>query len=176
MPLSPEEKAKRARDRMIESAKKYRPTTYARQSVANVFQRMIRAEYAADDSGFAQAIYSGSLEWVARDVGYCVCVTCATVLPWNSKQLNTGHFLAGRTNSILFVETNVAPQCVRCNQYLSGNQANYRLYALAVHGDSEVERLERLKRKSVSFSREELVDMKISFAARLKAAEESMKG
>ena len=42
---------------------------------------------------------------------------------------------------------------------------------LAVRGEGVVKRLEALKRTSVTCSREELVDLRIGFAARLKAAE-----
>jgi hypothetical protein len=45
---------------------------------------------------------------------------------------------------------------------------------LYVRGEEVVERLERLKTESVSFDREDLVDMRIEYADRLKAAELSM--
>jgi len=39
-----------------------------------------------------------------------------------------------------------------------------------------IERLEALKQTSRQFTREELVDMRLEFRRRLKAAEETMKG
>jgi hypothetical protein len=46
---------------------------------------------------------------------------------------------------------------------------------LAVRGADIVERLERLKATTRQFTRDELVDMRIEYAARLKAAEERMR-
>ena len=175
--MTPEEKAARKRERMIEKAREFQLGTYSRKFVANVFQRMIRAEYAALPACHDSAVVDGEMAIVYRKVGQVVCVTCGKVCRWDdSKQVNTGHFLAGRSFSILYEEDNVMPQCVRCNLHLSGNQNAYRMWMLFVRGPDAVERLERLKQQSVSFSREELVDMRIEFTKRLRAAEERMKG
>lgn len=180
MPIPPEEKAANSRQRMLEKAKEFQTSTYGRKFVAPLFQKMIRAEAGADDS-FPFAIVDGELRDVAREIGQVVCVTCGTVAQWKGNSIGggtieTGHFLASRRNSILFEEMNVAPQCVICNRHRSGEQQLFRKWMLAVRGPEVVERLERLKTESVSFSAEELVDMRIEYAARLKAAEERMKG
>lgn len=177
MALTPEEKAARARDRMIERARCLSPIRYAQKNVAPIFQQMIRAEAAAKPMGMVPAIVAGELSRVFRRVGECVCVTCGKVLPWKDNgascgRLDTGHFLAGRTASILFEETNAHPQCVHCNQHLSGNQANYEIWMLAVYGQEVVDHLRRLKNTTRKFTHEEIVDLKISFTARLKEAEE----
>lgn len=175
MPLTPEEKARRARDRMIETSKQYQTSTYCRKFVAPVFQKMIRAEFAAMPAGKEPAIVDGNLALVDRNVGQVVCVTCGKVCRWNDhKTVNTGHFLAGRSNSILFVEANVAPQCTRCNLHLSGNQNNYRRWMIEVRGEDVVDQLEKLKLMSVPFLREELVEWRIMFSERLKVAENLM--
>ena len=54
-------------------------------------------------------------------------------------------------------------------------EAEFRQWMISIRGEEVIERLERLKTKSVSFGRDELVDMRIAYAARLKAAEERMK-
>ena len=184
-----EEKAERARQRSIEHAKQFQLGTYSRKFVAPLFQQMIRAEYAALPaiatilgwklhSAVGRAIVNGEMGEVKYDGGQCVCVTCGKVEPWKSGLggMHTGHFLASRRNSILFDEDNVAPQCSYCNYQRNGEQQLFRKWMLAVRGPEVVERLERLKNDVKVFSREELVDMKIAYAARLKAAEEKMKG
>lgn len=176
MPLSPEEKAKRARKRMLDKAAEYQTGTYIRKFVAPTFQRMIRAEAAASEWPWAYAIVEGTFTKVRREIGQVVCVTCGKVCRWDTRSTHTGHFIAGRSNSILFEEDNVAPQCAHCNEHLSGAQGEYRKWMIAVRGIEAVEHLERLKQQSVSFSRHELVDMRIDYDARLKAAEKSMKG
>ena len=166
---------------MIEKAKEYQTTTYVRKFVAPLFQRMIRAEWGADERPFHTAVVDGSIRQVERRIGQCACITCGKVGPWIGGSsaagggMNTGHFIASRRNSILFEEDNVAPQCAHCNLYLSGNPQEYRKWMLAVRGLETVERLEQLKTESVSFIRDDLVDMRIAYADRLKAAEDKMK-
>lgn len=177
MALSPEEKQERARNRMIEKAREYTPGTYIRKYVAPVFQQMIRAEYAARPSGVAWVVQDGQMSYVQRSVGQCACVTCGKVKPWKGSygdQMHTGHFLASRRNSILFEEANVAPQCNGCNGYHGGAPQAYRMWMEHIRGQDEIDRLKRLKNEVRTFSRDELVDMRIEYQARLKAAIERM--
>lgn len=178
--LYPEEKAARARQRLLEKAKEYQTSTYCRKFVSPIFQKMIRAESGAQDCPYSYAISAGDSDWIAevpRKIGHCVCITCGKVLRWDSgiKGMHTGHFIQSRRNSILLEEDNVAPQCSRCNFYLSGNQQAFRKWMIYVRGEDVVTRLERLATESRTFGREELVDLRIGYAARLKAAEELMK-
>ena len=175
--MTTEEKAERKRQRMLDKAREYTIGTYASQ-MATVFQRLIRAEAAAEPNGMAPAVVDGQLSVVFRRVGQCVCVTCGKVQPWSSGLggMHAGHFLASRCNSILFEEENVAPQCSHCNRYRGGEPQLFRIWMIAVRGAQTVERLERLKHETRHFTREELVDMKIGYKSRLKAAETSMEG
>lgn len=177
MKLSPEDKATRKRDQLIESAKAYSTGTYCRKFVATVFQQMIRAEAGADPRQYVTAVVDGEIRQVERRNGYCVCITCGKVYPWQgSNKLDTGHFVASRRNSILLVEENVAPQCKHCNRDHHGRPLEFRIWMLAVKGIEVVERLQKLKTESLTFLRDDLVDMRIAFSARLKAAKERMKG
>lgn len=178
--LTAEDKAERSRQRMLESARQWQLGTYSARFVAPVFQQMIRAEAAAQPSGLCVVIVDGELSQALREVGFCACVTCGTIAPWKGNAIGggvieTGHFIASRRNSILFEETNVAPQCKLCNRHRGGEQQLYRKWMLAVRGIEVVERLERLKTEVRTFTREELVDMRIGFAARLRDAEARMK-
>jgi hypothetical protein len=177
MTLPPEVKAERKRRRMIEQIKdlgKYRG------GVAKVFQKMVRAEAAAIRDGRALAIVNGIPTFVPRRIGQCVCVTCGKVGPWKGEYfgggpIQTGHFPPGRSASILFEPHAAHPQCVHCNYPLSGNEANYQMWLSRVYGPDEPARLKRLRHETRQFTREELVDMKLEFQSRLKAAEERMK-
>lgn len=175
--LTDDEKAERKRQRMIETARQYTMSTYVSRFVAKVFQRMIRAVAAADPSADAVAIVDGNLKYVPRNAGECVCVTCGKVEQWSSGLggMHTGHFLGSRCFSILFEEANVAAQCSRCNRYLGGAPQEFRRWMLEVRGEQAIERLEQLKATTRQFTREELVDMRIDYEARLKAAIERMK-
>jgi len=159
---------------MLDKAREYSVGTYKNKFVAPVFQRMVRAEAAALPDGDTPAIRNGQLVQIYRTVGQCVCVTCGRVGPWSEGLggMHTGHFLGSRANSILFEEFNVACQCSRDNRYESGAPQRFRMWMLAVRGQAVVQRLERLRNEVVSFSKEELVDKRIGYQDRLKAAEE----
>lgn len=175
------DKLARARERMIEKAREYQIGTYAHRFVASVFQLLVRAEAAAMPEGAAWAMVDGSYSIVFRQVGECVCVTCGFAGPWKGNSIGggsieSGHFLASRRASILFEESNVHPQCKYCNRHLSGNHGLYVSWMRHAYGQDEIDRLQRLKNEVRQFTREELVDMRIGYAARLKAAEALMKG
>lgn len=173
---SAEEKAANKRAVMIDVARQYSTRTYAVKVVSPIFQRMVRAEWGAQRVTTVQVMVDGDYRTVGRSVGECVCVTCGKVLPWDSgiKGMHTGHFIAGRGNSVLFDEDNVAPQCSRCNVYLSGNPQEYRKWMIEAAGVEVIERLERQRHESRKFTHEELVDMRIEYDKRLRAAIESM--
>jgi hypothetical protein len=176
--LTAEEKAARKRQRMAETARKYTIGTY-KGKVAAVFQAMVRAEAAAKP-GPAIAVMEGKIRLVPRRVGQCVCVTCGKVGPWKGRTfgggpIQTGHFPPGRSASILFEPHAAHPQCVHCNYTLGGNEANYQIWISHVYGPGEPARLKRLRHETRQFTRGELVDMKLEFQSRLKAAEERMK-
>ena len=176
--LTPEEKASRARQRMIEKSREWTIGTHTCK-VAAVYQQMVRAEAAAMPEGMTSAVVGGQIAQVFRRIGQCVCVTCGKVGFWKGNTIGggtieTGHFVASRRASILFEPTNAHPQCKHCNRHLGGNQANYELWMQHTYGPSESDRLRRLKRESRQFTREELVDRKIDYQARLNAATDAM--
>ena len=176
MPLTEQEKADRKRERMIEKAHEVGVGTYMGK-VAVVFQKMIRAEYGARPAGLTPAVVKGKLTEVFREVGQVVCCTCGKVTPWmHGAKMHTGHFVAGRTASILFEEDNVSPQCYECNKWRSGAADDYKTWMRHVRGQETIERLNKLRWEVRQFTHESLVDMKLEFQARLTAAEEKMKG
>ena len=174
MKLTPEEKTERKRQRMIDKAREYQVKTYCKKFVSPVFQQMIRAEAGALPRGLEHAVADGYIVGIYREVGQCVCVTCGTVGSWcgglKNQTMQTGHFLASRRLSILFEEDGVAPQCSRCNRILGGAPKEYCQWMLAMRGMKTVKRLTLLKPTVRQFTFAKLVDMRIEYAARLKAA------
>ncbi len=180
MTLTEAQKKYNKRERTLQTAKQCSIGTYMGK-VAAKYQRMVRAEAGAKPAGMVAAVMLGAVVMVWRDAGQCVCVTCGKVGPWTGNYfgggaIETGHFVPGRYASILFEPSNSHPQCKHCNHHLGGNQANYELFIQYAYGRKEPDRLRRLKNESRRFTHEELVDMKLEFQARLKAAEEQMKG
>lgn len=65
-----------------------------------------------------------------------VCITCGKLIPF--KQSQAGHFIAGRTNAVLFDEDIVHLQCYSCNVCNHGEQLEY-YYAMQRLGYTEEE-------------------------------------
>lgn len=142
------------------------------------FQRMVRAEAGAF-VGYVKAVVDGEIQTVFSGPGEVVCVTCGRKGPWKGSKadgvdgMDAGHFIPGRRNSILFEEIGVHPQCSWCNRN-GGNPTAYHTYMQHVYGLHVIEALKEQERKSVSFSREELVRMRLHYRDRIKAATERM--
>jgi len=90
---------------------KKRVKKITKQKVWEVFSKYIRLKYADKD-------------------GYVKCYTCGKEIFWKEVRENgivikegaqVGHAIGGRTNSVLFDEEIVRPQCTRCNIFLHGN-------------------------------------------------------
>ena len=84
--------------------------------------------------------------------GYCNCCTCGKKAPW--KELQAGHFIAGRNASILFEEDAVHAQCVGCNLFGGGKQAQYYAFMKEKYGLKRIDELytqaNQVKKVSVS--------------------------
>lgn len=89
--------------------------------------------------------------------GYCTCVTCGKVQSW--KEMQAGHFIPGRMNSILFEERGVHPQCYLCNGPLKGNPRKYEAFMKEKYGQEVIDELDKLSNEMRQFKHEELVDM-----------------
>lgn len=73
------------------------------------------------------------------------CISCGS---FSSQKVggtrDCGHYLSrGAHPELRFRLDNVASQCVRCNRYLSGNVANFRIGLIERWGRERVERLEQ---------------------------------
>lgn len=89
----------------------------------------------------------------AEHNGFTKCVTCG--IEKHFSELQAGHFIPGRGNSILFDERGVHPQCYRCNINLKGNWDAYYLFMKNEYGLDVVDDLIALKRKIVIFNEED---------------------
>jgi len=72
------------------------------------------------------------------------CISCDHV--GDSRQIHAGHYMSQGGNSALrFNELNCHSQCVQCNNYKSGNLANYRIRLIEKIGIDKVIHLETTK-------------------------------
>jgi hypothetical protein len=109
-------------------------------------------------------------EWVRRsaadEYGFCVCITCSRVLPW--QQMQAGHFISRSHNLILFDEKNVHVQCSRCNVLLKGNIIVYQDFMLKTYGQSVIDELLRKAKITHKFTVFELNNIKNLYLKKLK--------
>jgi len=82
------------------------------------------------------------------------CITCGAIKPW--KELQAGHFIPGRHNSVLFDFRNCHPQCYRCNVLLKGNPVEYYEYMLDNYGKKVIKELKELDKELCPFKVYEL--------------------
>lgn len=184
MALTEEERKQRRYQKLLQNSKTKQIGTY-RKEVARDLQKAIRME-AALFVGHVKAVVDGELTTVESPHGQCVCVTCGKLMEWNTPACNAGHFLGGRSDSIVFEEVGIHPQCAHCNQYRSGAPEEYRTYMDGMYGVEVIQELENRKRgfvrdvggrehKLVPSTRDQLVTRRIGYLDRIKAAESKLK-
>jgi hypothetical protein len=83
-----------------------------------------------------------------------ICVTCGRETDY--RELQAGHFLSSRCNSILFEESGVHIQDKHCNLFKHGNIENYYPYMLKRYGQKEIDRLKKLKGTTRKYTIDEL--------------------
>lgn len=103
--------------------------------------------------------------------GMCRCVTCGVSKHWKEQQ--AGHFIDGRTNSILFDERGVWVQCYGCNMCRSGNKVEYFRFMQETVGDEVIDELRSLKKKTVKYSYSDYDEIRLKYKQKVKELEES---
>jgi hypothetical protein len=81
----------------------------------------------------AWAIFSQYIRQSSADNrGYCTCYTCGNSANW--KEMQAGHGIGGRTNTVLFDEEILRTQCVSCNIFKNGNYTIFTTKLIKEHG------------------------------------------
>jgi hypothetical protein len=88
---------------------------------------------------------------------YGECITCDKNLPF--KELQAGHFIAGRHNGNLFSERGVHAQCRSCNIIKHGNQLEYRRAVVELYGEGADLELEEEARQTKRYSYQDLEEL-----------------
>lgn len=89
------------------------------------------------------------------------CITCGRVYP--IKKLQAGHFIAGRTNGVLFDLRGIHSQCYGCNVGKNGNMVNYYQFMEKKYGKGVIDELQRLTTTEIKYTIEGLKDMENTF-------------
>lgn len=103
------------------------------------------------------------------DHNHGICCTCHKSYPtFGVGCMQAGHYVAGRTNAILFEENGCHAQCYNCNINLKGNTLNYREFMDRKYGKVERERIEQLRFKLVKYSPAELEAIRDKYKTKYK--------
>jgi hypothetical protein len=97
--------------------------------------------------------------------GMAECYTCGTMMHWS--KMHAGHFVPGRTGSVLLLEENVRTQCPRCNLWMNGSYHAYTLKMLSEIGRAKVDELMALRHQAKKWSRAELDDFIDEYKAKV---------
>lgn len=106
---------------------------------------------------FSRAIRLRDCLFTTGSTEYGKCCTCGRVFPYG--QLQAGHFIAGRNNSILFEPRAVHGQCRGCNLYGHGKQAEYGKFMLEKYGKDTVAALILQANMSLKYTADDYEDI-----------------
>ena len=110
-------------------------------------------------------------EWIRRkdaDEGGAVsCYCCGAIMHW--KESHAGHFVGGRTGSVLLNPEVIRVCCPRCNLFLGGNYTAFTLRMIDEVGREKVDELLALRHQLKKWSREDLEAFKTEYKAKLEA-------
>lgn len=85
--------------------------------------------------------------------GYGDCYTCGVVKHW--KEMHCGHYIHGKGD---LDRRNLKRQCVKCNNYLSGNLGKYAERLVRDNGEDWLREMRReIEAKGNDYSKEELI-------------------
>jgi len=97
--------------------------------------------------------------------GFTECFTCGKVDYW--KNLQCGHFQSRKHYSTRWNETNCQVQCASCNVFRYGEQYKFGKNIDATFGVGVAEDLDRLSKKIVKFSNEDLLELILFYEKKL---------
>ena len=95
-----------------------------------------------------------------------ICVSCGVEFP--IKELQAGHFIPGRNNSLLLDEDMVHAQCINCNENLKGNPDGYLVFMNRVYGEEAVKRMRNKKWQVVQIKDFEWLEKAEDYKSRVK--------
>ena len=89
--------------------------------------------------------------------GKAKCITCDKVDDWRA--FDCGHFQSRRYINTRYDEQNAHSQCVRCNQWGSGEQYKHGLEIDALYGKGTAQELEQKARSYQKMSKIEVMEL-----------------
>lgn len=124
-------------------AKKKKPTTgRLKERAWKEFSRYIRLRDCIATTGTTE---------------YGTCVACQKRYAF--KELQAGHWIPGRTGSVLFNEDLVHAQCMRCNVWLHGNLSAYAMYMYSKYTKKQMAEFELLRAQVLPLKKHDYIEI-----------------
>jgi hypothetical protein len=136
-----------------------------------------RREYYEQNKSIAKLLNEARVpfqKWIRMRDANDKCISCGK----DSESWDAGHYLKAEIYSgLIFAETNCNKQCVYCNKWLDGNEANYRLGLLKKYGEQTVLYLEMIKdrERNKKWERQELIGIKNFYENLIKTTLKNLK-
>lgn len=108
-------------------------------------------------SEFSKYIRTRDAIATTGDTDSLICCTCGKLIPF--KQSQAGHFIAGRTNALLFDEDIVHGQCYACNVCNHGEQLEYYYYMKRHYTEEQILEMRKLRYETVKYTPEDLIEI-----------------
>lgn len=105
----------------------------------------------------------------ADEGGTVSCVTCEKLMHWERDGAQAGHFVKRSHRATRWRETNVHVQCVACNRYRNGMEAEHGKFIIDTYGLAEHHDLLSCKHTVKKFTRADLVEMISTYKQKLEA-------
>lgn len=96
---------------------------------------------------------------------YALCVTCRRRHP--IKELQAGHFIPNRHNSILFDERGCHAQCMGCNVWKKGSPIEYWLFMEKEYGREIIDELITKDKQTKQFKVNYLLEIRKTYQEKL---------
>ena len=96
------------------------------------------------------------------------CISCGS---FNAKEYHGGHFKKAEIYSgVIFDERNCHKQCSKCNNFLNGNEGDYRVNLVKRFSEKFVKELEKFanETRNYKYTREELQQIKEKYKQKIK--------
>ena len=136
------------------------PAAKAKKRAWDAFSRYIRTR---DCIRFGNSLTEG------------MCVTCKRPYPF--KKLQAGHFIQGRSNSVLLDERLVYTQCIGCNGNppygKGGNYVEYFIFMEKEWGREKIDEFRRLKHQTVIYKKHNWEEFEEEFKRKTKELEDN---
>ena len=150
-------KADRDKEKLMRKASKPAPVkklkmTDQKEKTRRIFNEFIRVRDSIETTG---------------NPDFCQCCTCRRIKPNSDNQIHAGHFIKVTHNSVTFAENNLHGQCMQCNSYKGGMEAEYSGYIIKRYGLPIFEYLLSQKHVQRKYTALELIEIQIKYYDKL---------